>query len=330
MPVSPAIPWTTGSLWNPATVKSDEVPKFPVFWDAFESLEGTDDFSSLVFEKHLGEGAQFQVDLCGNLNNEESGKPELVAVKTAKITARDNLDEAPGEESSLIIRHDDNHRKKDDLRSVVREIQVLSHPPLQSHPNIMRLLGSSWTANTVGTSILRVIVEYSSLGSLFEMLTAPPLLTTQEKLDITFDIASGLERVHKCGIVHGDMKLSNIMVFPGERPACRFTAKLSDFGSSIAADDPDQRKTYWGSPGYRPPDILTESTMSIADLQSCDIFALGLCTWEILNNGRRFFEADQGKIPSGQHVPSTHPYLVRVDAFLSSISLTVERGRGRG
>ncbi|EXM13913.1 hypothetical protein FOTG_17649 [Fusarium oxysporum f. sp. vasinfectum 25433] len=45
------------------------------------------------------------------------------------------------------------------------------------------------------------------------------------------DIAEGLKSLHDCGIVHGDVKLENVLVFPGlDR---KHIAKLSDFGHSL-------------------------------------------------------------------------------------------------
>lgn len=323
MPIRPAISQTAGPPSRLVPVTSKNGSSF-VFWDAIQLSNQIYGFSGLALERSLGEGAQFKVDLYRNPKM-DSDMPELVAVKTAKIETAFAPDD-PGEEEVVPIRGESGiHKKKNDLYSFVQEIQVLSHSPLQSHPNIIRLLGSSWAADTFGTPIPQLIVEYSSLGNLFDMLAASPPLTTQDKLNIVFEISSGLERIHECGIAHGDMKLSNIMVFPSDRPACRFTAKISDFGSSIASGDPDERKAYLGSPGYCPPDSLTERTMTMADLQTCDIFALGLCTWEILNDGRPFFEPDQERIPSGRHVPATYPFLVRVDAFLNSIPLVLER-----
>lgn len=324
MPIRPAISRTAGPLSNFVPVTSTQGSSF-VFWEAIQLSNVIYGFSRLAFQRFLGEGAQFKVDLYQN-PDQEPDMPELVAVKTAKLQTPGFIPDDPEGEQALPSRDESGiHKKKNDLYSFVQEIQVLSHAPLQSHPNIIRLLGSSWTTDDFATPIPQLIVEYSSLGNLFDMLAASPPLSTQDKLNLVFDTASGLERIHECGIAHGDMKLSNIMVFPSDRPACRFTAKISDFGSSISADDPDERRIYWGSPGYCPPDALTERTMSMADLQACDIFALGLCTWEILNDGRPFFEPDQEQIPSGRHVPATYPFLVRVDAFLSSVPLVLER-----
>ncbi|KAK1831488.1 hypothetical protein QBC39DRAFT_371881 [Podospora conica] len=303
MPIRPAISRTAGPLpsFVPVISAQGSSSSF-VFWEAIQLSNAIYGFSGLAFERYLAEGGQFKVELYRN-PEKDSDMPELVAVKTAKIDTT-FVPEDQGQEAPRLNSEDDIRRRKNDLFSFVQEIQVLSHPPLQSHPNIMRLLGSSWTTDAFGTPIPQLIVEYSSLGNLFDMLAASPPLDTQAKLDIISDIASGLERVHDCGIVHGDMKLSNIMVFPSERPACRFTAKISDFGSSIAADDPDDRKVYWGSPGYCPPDAMTEKTMSMADLRSCDVFGLGLCTWEILNDGRPFFEPDEEQIPTGRQTAS--------------------------
>ena len=275
-------------------------------------------FSGLVREKYLDEGAQFKVELYRN-PTEDSEMPKLVAVKTAKVTTgledEENAVPPPGGRSG-----------RNDLLSFVQEMQVLSHLPFQAHPNILRLLGSSWTSDTHGTPIPQLIVEYASLGNLSDMLRKSVPLGTQTKLDLSFDIVNGLQHIHTCGIAHGDMKLSNIMVFPMESSRGMFTAKISDFGSSIARDDPDERKIYWGSPGYCPPDAQTEIGMSMPNLQKCDSFALGLCVWDIFNDGKSFYESDQSTlIRSGRDVPLNYPFLDKANEFLDRIHLEVDR-----
>jgi serine/threonine protein kinase len=124
------------------------------------------------------------------------------------------------------------HRR---LRSVIIEVQIMRHPPLKAHPNIISSLGYGW--NTHQNVIMPyVVVEDASLGTLREHIrrNSPPLSDIEILLG---DIVSGLAALHVCGIVHGDMKLDNVLVFPSmDRPA-KALVKIADFGHALLLND---------------------------------------------------------------------------------------------
>ena len=64
-------------------------------------------------------------------------------------------------------------------------------------------------------------------------------------------LAEGVASVHACGVLHRDVKPSNVLM-EGRRPI------LIDFGLARVADDPRLTHTGWllGTPGYLPPEIL--------------------------------------------------------------------------
>lgn len=85
---------------------------------------------------------------------------------------------------------------------------------------------------------------------------------------VALQVLGALETAHSAGIVHRDVKPSNIMVRPDG------TAKLTDFGIAQAMDDP--RLTHnggiVGSPAYMSPDRLQGWEASPAS----DLWALGV------------------------------------------------------
>ncbi len=173
-------------------------------------------FDELKHEAVVGEGESFRVEKC--LYNKE-----VVAVKHVKLG------------------QNDYHR----LQSVLLEIQIMRHGPLRNHPNILSALGYGW--KEYGERLLPyVVVDYAEHGSLREWLrktkTDPKI-----KFKLAGDIATGLKALHVCDIVHGDLKLDNILVVPSPGRGIRVVAKLCDFGHSIILRTGTRDFKYYGT-----------------------------------------------------------------------------------
>ncbi|KAK2763147.1 hypothetical protein FQN54_009783 [Arachnomyces sp. PD_36] len=176
------------------------------------------------------------------------------------------------------------------LQAVLREVLIMCHPPLSYHPNIVSLLGYGWTFEEQRPSPF-ISVEFASEGSLRAYMRHDRSIKT--KLILAGDVAAGLMALHKCGIVHGDLKMDNVVVFMSlDRPSMSI-AKLSDFGHSIlASSTPEKRTHYFGTSLYNAPEVAEQKDQPIPveDLHKCDIWAFGLCVWEILADGKVYFQ----------------------------------------
>ncbi|KAF8242560.1 kinase-like protein [Wilcoxina mikolae CBS 423.85] len=173
----------------------------------------------------VGEGRSFVVERCAY-----AGK--LVAVKHLKT----------GESGS------DGKKLGSQLSNLLLDLQIMHHKPLQSHPNILNLIGYGW--NTHDNNLVPfVMVDFASMGDcrtyLGDNRGRVPFKT---KLIFIGDIAAGLVALHRCGIVHGDLKLDNVLVFQSwDRPSATI-AKLCDFGHSlITANDEGKLTRYYGT-----------------------------------------------------------------------------------
>jgi len=159
-----------------------------------------------------------------------------------------------------------------------REAKTISQ--LQ-HPNICTLFD-------VGDNYL--VMELLDGESLADRLARGPL-PMADVLRIGSQIGDALDRAHRAGVVHRDLKPGNVMI-------TRTGAKLLDFGlakcgqtASVDADQATQHKpltqegTVLGTFQYMAPEQLAGEE---ADARS-DIFALGAVLYE-MTTGKRAFD----------------------------------------
>ncbi|KAI8166621.1 hypothetical protein K4K49_007671 [Colletotrichum sp. SAR 10_70] len=153
-----------------------------------------------------------------------------------------------------------------------------------SDDKLFRPLGYGWSLR--GASVIPyLVVEYAPLGTLREYIkTAKPRFADVEIL--LGDVSSALSALHTCGIVHGDVKLDNALVFPSwDRPIKALT-KITDFGHAIILEDKeashsDEIIKYGGTLLYNAPEVKTQDLFPIErkDLQihRNELQAYGIC-----------------------------------------------------
>jgi serine/threonine protein kinase/Tfp pilus assembly protein PilF len=104
-------------------------------------------------------------------------------------------------------------------------------------------------------------------------------VSVREALDVVKQVANALSAAHQKGIIHRDVKPSNILV------TSEGTAKLLDFGIAKAADAKPTREG--GSPGtvaYMSPEQTRASTID----HRTDLWSLGVVLYEMLTRARPF------------------------------------------
>lgn len=155
-------------------------------------------------------------------------------------------------------------------------------------------------------TVFDVVHDNGSVYIVMELVEAPTLSALVRRsgplppamvAEIGRQVLSALEAAHAAGIVHRDVKPSNIMVGANGR------AKLTDFGIAQAADDPTLTKTgaVIGSPAYLAPERLSGHEASPAS----DIWSLGAVLYYAIE-GRAAFERDTTAATLGavlNHVP---------------------------
>lgn len=112
------------------------------------------------------------------------------------------------------------------------------------------------------------------IGSRTAEEEGPAPLPLDEALDITIQIAEGLMAAHAKGIIHRDIKSSNIMM------TAEGQVKITDFGLAKYRDSSIMTKegTMIGTPAYMSPE---QAQCEGIDHRS-DIFSLGIVLYELL------------------------------------------------
>ncbi len=138
-----------------------------------------------------------------------------------------------------------------------------------SHPNIVTIFD-------VGKSgdIAYIAMEFLQGRELRDILNEEPLLPIDQVLDIVIQVALGLAYAHEHGIVHRDVKPSNIMVVRDGH------VKITDFGIARMASASVRTQTgmVLGSPKYMSPEQVMDKQLD----QRSDIFSLGVMLYEML------------------------------------------------
>ncbi|MGE0860353.1 MAG: protein kinase [Gammaproteobacteria bacterium] len=149
-----------------------------------------------------------------------------------------------------------------------------------THPNIIGIYDAG-----VDGEICYIVMELVEGGATLKTFCKPDTLAPLEKVvEMIFKMAKALDYAHKQGVIHRDIKPTNILVTgTGD-------VKLGDF--SIAhLTKMDSTKTMplglVGSPRYMSPEQITEDYIT----NQTDLFSLGIVMYELLS-GKHPFAAE--------------------------------------
>jgi len=147
-----------------------------------------------------------------------------------------------------------------------------------NHPNIIQIY-----AIGEEEGIHFFSMEYVKGKTLGEIIEEEKKLTYDKAIPIIIQTAEALSEAHKHGIVHRDMKPSNIMVNDNG------TVKVTDFGIAYVSQETKLTKSgsIIGTPEYLSPEQCEAKTID----NRSDIYSLGVTIYELLS-GKTPYKAD--------------------------------------
>ena len=166
-------------------------------------------------------------------------------------------------------------------RDALGELMAWSLLTLSSHPNILNLLGMSLREEN-GECFLDLTMEMAegiiegtetSLTIQWGDLRVPMGdLSLKDRVRILYDVARGLLHIHLRGLVHGDLKILNILLMGAPGRVDRVV--LSDFGNTHCSTTKGEKGTVL----YCAPASYEKGGQG----SQRDMYSFGFMMWEIL------------------------------------------------
>jgi len=160
----------------------------------------------------------------------------------------------------------------------MRELSVLVR---LRHPNLVLFMG-------VSTQVPPMIIsEFCVGGTVFALIHQRPeyMLLWSQRLKIAFDVAKGMNFLHRRQVVHRDLKslnllLASVMINKDDIPA----VKISDFGLSRAwwSDQTNSQAFMTSGAGtyhWMAPEVLNGCSYD----EKIDVYSYGICLFELLS-----------------------------------------------
>ena len=211
-------------------------------------------------------------------------------------------------------------RAKDKLRgmgrSATREVEIsklCTHRNVVSH--IMDHTGPSTDPADIAEATIRedgeaehdpslgktsrwktyIITEFCIGGSLRDILRQPELVAATKQvrssaaqLCVLKQVVEGMKYLHSIGVVHNDLKASNVLLHPSSETNCRWSAKIGDFGIARRIPPGAARvplDIMNGTVSHMAPELLNDKFMS----RATDVYSFGVLLWEIAAQGETPF-----------------------------------------
>ncbi|HET7705419.1 MAG TPA: serine/threonine-protein kinase [Thermoanaerobaculia bacterium] len=186
------------------------------------------------------------------------------------------------------------------LERIVTEVRIGRQV---AHPNLCRIYDMGEVDNQHF-----ITMEYVDGENLASLLRRVGRLPEDRALEVAREICAGLAAAHDRGVVHRDMKPSNIMIDGRGR------ARITDFGLAINPGE-ITAESFAGTPAYMAPEQFEGSEAT----EQSDIYSLGLVLYELFT-GQRLYSGSVFDISSAHSRPKRPP-----SAIVRGLSPAIER-----
>lgn len=195
----------------------------------------------------------------------------------------------------------------------VREARILSR---LRHPNVVEIL----ELGVLPDGRPFVAMELLQGRNLLELLFARGRLSLPEAVELLAPVCDALGAAHREGVIHRDVKASNVFVEAGDPPR----VKLLDFGVAHAAgpDDPSITVTgeRIGSAHAMAPELIRGEAVDAR----ADVYALGVLLYQLVTGELPFWSEDQFELER-LHLGAPPPRPGRLAPVPAAVDAVVER-----
>lgn len=162
------------------------------------------------------------------------------------------------------------------------------------HPNVVRVYRYGINEQGLPYLVMELLTGQAAQVRVKAVGRPGDPVRTAEAIRIAFHVAEALQCLHMRGIIHRDLKSSNIIALPDG------TVKLLDFGTARMENLRDvltEPGEFVGTFHYASPEQLTGGKVDART----DLYALGVLLYRMLT-GRRPFEGDDAVTLARQHL----------------------------
>jgi serine/threonine-protein kinase len=174
------------------------------------------------------------------------------------------------------------HKQSVDFGELLREPRLLAS---LNHPNIVTILTAEKQEN-----VFFIVMEFVPGETLEHIVARDGALDVARALDYTCQIANAVDHAHKHGVLHRDLRPSNVIVTDSG------LLKVADFGTSRFLEIAAHGTTVIGSPPYMAPEQFQGKAVFASDL-----YSLGVTIYQMLT----------GLLPYGTPSPADLDRLIR-------------------
>jgi serine/threonine-protein kinase len=155
------------------------------------------------------------------------------------------------------------HKQHLDFGELLREPRLLA---ALNHPNIVTILTAEKQEN-----VFFIVMEFVPGETLEGIIAREGALDLARALDYTCQICNALDHAHRQGVLHRDLRPSNVLVTDNG------LVKVADFGTSRFLEIAAHGTTVIGSPPYMAPEQFQGKAVFASD-----IYSLGVTIYQML------------------------------------------------
>lgn len=175
------------------------------------------------------------------------------------------------------------------------------------HENVVSVYSAGWAKEQ-----FYIAMELLDGHNLESLVTKNEPLQPLRAIDITLQIAKGLEAAYHSGMLHRDMKPGNVIITPSG------VAKVLDFGLAQADTEEDTEEVIWATPYYVAPETLQRA----AEDARTDIYSLGMTLRYLLTGIESLGESQNSVsalLEAKHQLPPLEKVLPRADESLCDL-----------